>query len=74
MSAIDEQPPTQEPVPTRLVVIGYVLALICALLPLAILGAAFAGAAIFQRGRRAQGAGVIVLAIVCVTIAVLTRS
>jgi hypothetical protein len=55
-------------------VIGYVLALICALLPLAILGAAFAGAAIFQRGRRAQGAGVIVLAIVCVTIAVLTRS
>ncbi len=49
------------------------LALICALLPLAILGAAFAGAVIYNRGRRAEGAGVVVLAVACVAIAIATR-
>ena len=69
-----DEPPTEEDVPTRLIVVAYVIALTCALLPLAVIGAGFAGAVIFQRGRRVEGAGVIIVAIVCVAIAVMTRS
>ena len=49
------------------------IALICVLLPLAVLGAAFAGAVIFKRGRRIEGAGVIVLAVLCSIFGVLLR-
>ncbi len=62
-----------EEVPTRLVVIAYVLALVCALLPLAILGAGFAGAVLMQRGRRGAGAGVIALAVLSTAVGFLLR-
>jgi hypothetical protein len=71
---MSEQPPVGEDVPARLIVVAYVIALLCVLLPLAVIGAGFAGAVIFQRGRRVEGAGVIVVAIACVAIAVATRS
>lgn len=52
-------------VPTRLVVVAYLLALLCAVAPLAVLGAGFAGAVLFTRGRRNAGAGVVALAVLC---------
>jgi uncharacterized RDD family membrane protein YckC len=58
-------PPPQEEVPVRLVAVAYLLALVCVVAPLAILGAGFAGAVLFTRGRRPEGAGVIVLAVAC---------
>ena len=65
--------PLQEEVPTRLVVVAYVLALICALLPLAVLGAGFAGAVIYNRGRRGAGAGVIAVAVASVAVGIALR-
>lgn len=62
-----------EPLPPRMVAIAYVLALVCALLPLAVLGAGFAGAVLFNRGRRRDGAAVIVLAVLCSIVGVLLR-
>ncbi len=62
--------PRQEEVPTRLVVVAYVLALVCAVAPLAILGAAFAGAVLFTRGRRGAGAGVVATAVLCAALGV----
>ena len=69
-----DEPPIQEDVPARLIVIAYVIALICALLPLAVLGAGFAGAVVIQRGRRAEGAGVIVVAIAATALGIALRS
>lgn len=60
-------------IPARLVVVAYVLALVCAVAPLAILGAGFAGAVLFSRGRRAAGAGVVALAALCAALGVALR-
>jgi hypothetical protein len=68
---LDEQdretldPGPAEEIPARLVVVAYVLALVCALAPLAVLGAGFAGAVLFRRGRRGAGLGVIAVAVLC---------
>jgi len=51
--------------PPRFVGIAYVLALVCFLAPLAILGAGFAGAVLIRRGRQGHGIAVIVVAIAC---------
>ncbi len=67
-----DQRPAEE-VPPRLVVVAYLLALLCAVAPLAILGAGFAGALLYQRGRRGAGAGVIAFAVICATLGVLLR-
>ena len=64
------EPPPSEELPARLVIVAYLLALVCAVAPLAILGAAFAGAVLFTRGRRPEGAGVVALAIVCAVLGV----
>jgi hypothetical protein len=64
------EPAPAEELPARLVIVAYVLALVCAMLPLAILGAAFAGAVLFTRGRRPEGAGVIALAVICAVLGV----
>lgn len=64
----EPQPPPPAPpaeVPARLVVVAYLLALVCAVAPLAILGAGFAGAVLFRRDRRVEGAGVVALALAC---------
>jgi hypothetical protein len=65
--------PEVEPLPQRFVAIAYVLALVCALLPLAVLGAGFAGATLFTRGKRRDGAAVIVLAVLCSILGVVLR-
>ena len=49
--------------PPRVVVVAYLLALVCLLVPLALIGAAFAGVALMRRNRPVDGAGVIVVAI-----------
>ena len=51
--------------PPRIVAVAYVLAAICAMLPLALLGALFAGGVLFNRGLRGHGMGVIVLSLAC---------
>jgi hypothetical protein len=64
--APEPQPKPEQPgLPPRLVAIGYVIALVCLVAPLAVLGAGFAGAVVFQRGRRGAGAGVIAVAVLC---------
>ncbi len=65
--------PAPEEVPQRLVVVAFLLALLCGVAPLAILGAGFAGAILIQRGRRGAGAGVIAVAVICATLGVLLR-
>lgn len=63
--------PALEQVPTRLVVVAYLLALLCAVAPLAVLGAGFAGAVLFTRGRRGAGAGVVAVAVLCSALGIL---
>jgi len=62
--------PAVPEIPPRLVVVAYALALVCAVVPLAVLGAGFAGAVLFTRGRRGAGAGVIALAVLCAALGV----
>ena len=51
--------------PTRVVVVAYLLAVLCLFVPLAVLGAAFAGVVLIRRNRVSAGAGVIALAVLC---------
>ena len=67
--AQDEATPHAE-LPRRLVVVAYALALVCAVAPRAILGAAYAGAVLYTRGERGAGAGVVVLSVVCAVLGV----
>ena len=57
--------PAPDELPPRLVAVAYLIALLCAVAPLVILGAAFAGATLYTRGRRGAGAGVVAVAVVC---------
>jgi hypothetical protein len=45
------------------VVVAYLLAIVCLLVPLALVGALFAGVALMRRNRPADGAGVIAVAL-----------
>lgn len=47
-----------------MVVVAYLLAIVCLLVPLALAGALFAGLALIRRNRPADGAGVIVVGLV----------
>ena len=47
-----------------MVVVAYLLAGVCLLAPLALVGAAFAGVALMRRNRPADGLGVIATAVV----------
>ena len=51
--------------PARVVVAAYLLAALCLLIPLAMLGAGFAGVVLIGRGRRAEGIGVIAFGVAC---------
>lgn len=64
---------TRPDMPERFVLIAYVLAAVCLVAPLAILGAGFAGAVVFRNGRRASGLGVVVVAVACVALGVALR-
>ena len=66
-----EREPGPDDVPTRLVVVAYAIALICAVAPLAVLGAGFAGAVLYGRGRRGSGAGVVAVAVLCAALGIL---
>ncbi len=66
-NARDEQPAD---LPPRIIAVAYVLAAICAMLPLALLGALFAGSVLFNRGLRGHGAGVIALSLLCTAVGI----
>ena len=51
--------------------IAYVLAALCLLVPLALLGALFAGVALTRRNRVADGLGVIVVGVVATALGLL---
>ena len=44
--------------------VAYLLAAVCLLVPLALIGAAFAGVVLIRRNRTADGAGVLLVAVV----------
>ncbi len=46
-------------------VVAYLLAAICALVPLALIGALFAGVVLIRRNRARDGIGVIALGVAC---------
>lgn len=50
--------------------VAYLLAAVCLLVPLALIGALFAGVALMRRGRPADGAGVIVVAVLATALGV----
>jgi hypothetical protein len=47
------------------VAVAYLLAAVCLLVPLALIGAVFAGIVLMRRNRPVEGAGVIALGIAC---------
>ena len=51
-------------------VIAYLLAAVCLLVPLALIGALFAGAALLRRNRPADGVGVIVVAVIATVLGI----
>ena len=65
--------PGPDEIPPRLVVVAYALAALCAVAPLAVLGAGFAGAVLFTRGRRGAGAGVVAAAVLCALLGIWLR-
>lgn len=67
---VPEPVPDEEPLPPRLVAVAYALAAVCAVVPLAVVGAVFAGVVVFNRGLRNHGIAVVVLAIACATLGI----
>jgi len=53
------------------VVVAYLLAIVCLVVPLALIGALFAGVALTRRNRAADGAGVITVAVLATALGVL---
>jgi hypothetical protein len=66
--------PAVAEIPPRMVGIAYVLALLCLVTPLTVLGSGFAGAVLFTRGRQREGAGVIVVSVICVAMGFYLRT
>jgi hypothetical protein len=62
MDAMDDD---RLPVRLQVVVAAYVLAALCLLVPLAVVGSTFAGAVLWQRGLRQHGAAVVGLGVAC---------
>jgi hypothetical protein len=52
------------------VVVAYLLAIVCVVVPLALIGAIFAGVALIRRNRPADGVGVIALGVACAALGV----
>ena len=65
-----DKPALQEPLPPHIVGVAYLLAAICLFVPLAVIGAIFAGVVVANRGLRGHGIAVIGLAIVCAVLGV----
>ena len=62
---VPDQPAPPEPLPPRIIGVAYLLAAICLFVPLAVVGAIFAGVVVSGRGARAHGIAVIVLSVAC---------
>ena len=60
------------PVPPQAVLAAYLLALLCLLIPLSVVGSTFAGIVLWRRGVGPHGLAVIILGIVCTITAVTT--
>jgi hypothetical protein len=58
------------PVRPQVVVVAYLLAALCLLIPLAVVGSTFAGAVLWRRGLRPHGAAVTALGIACTAVGV----
>lgn len=58
------------PVRPQAVVVAYLLAALCLLIPLAVVGSTFAGAVLWRRGLRPHGAAVIALGLACTAVGV----
>ena len=58
------------PLPPQVVVVAYLLAALCLLIPLAVVGSTFAGAVLWRRGVRPHGAAVIALGVVCTAVGI----
>lgn len=56
--------------PTRVVVAAYLLAAVCVVVPLAVLGALFAGVALARRNRPLSGMAVIALGLACTALGI----
>ncbi len=70
----EPEKPAFADIPPRMVAIAYVLALLCLVTPLTVLGSGFAGAVLFTRGMRREGAGVIVVSVICVAVGFFVRT
>ena len=66
----DEHLADPAPVPPPAIAAAYVLALLCLMLPLAVVGSTFAGVVLVRRGLRGHGAAVLVLGVACVAIGI----
>lgn len=64
----DDEPFVQDP--TRVVVAAYLLAAVSVIVPLAVLGALFAGVALMRRNRAVDGVAVIVLGVAATALGV----
>ena len=53
-----------------MVAVAYVLAAVCLVVPLALVGALFAGIVLMRRNRPLEGAGVLVLGVACTAVGV----
>ena len=58
------------PVRPQAVVVAYLLAALCLLIPLAVVGSTFAGSVLWRRGLRPHGAAVIGLGVACMMVGV----
>ncbi len=64
------EPVAEDPLEPRLVAVAYLLAAVCLILPLAVVGAIFAGIVVRNRGQRGHGIAVIALSIACAVIGI----
>lgn len=58
------------PVRAQAIVVAYLLAALCLLVPLAVVGSTFAGTVLWRRGLRAHGAAVVGLGLACALLGV----
>jgi hypothetical protein len=67
MPSVDDAP---HPIRPSAIAAAYVLALLCLMIPLSVVGSTFAGVVLLRRGLRGHGVAVVVLGIACVAIGI----
>jgi hypothetical protein len=68
MASMDDDGPL--PVPPQAIVAAYLLAALCLLIPLAVVGSTFAGIVLWRRGLGRHAAGVVGLGVACTVLGV----